>query len=241
MNTNVLKYGNSVRVRNQTLQPKDHFVHLVSVTPVGAAPLVMMPMNVANGRVVESNFYGSYHKENAVKDYVILFAGDDNSYSYDSIVYDVPMTNEIIHNYLLGVEPSVNYYVSSEIVGGNIRLHISLNNHTAATLYPSTSGGILSFELTDYAGLEAGDLGTNNLNVYYQSNTGNVVIESYLEEMNNTQVEVYATSGQLISSTLYGGGISRIEMPVGPVAAGMYIVKVKSNDVNKGTYKLVIN
>jgi hypothetical protein len=240
LNTSVLKYGNSVRVRNQTLQAQDHFVHLVAVSPVTAGPLTIVPMNIDNGRIVESNFYGSYHKD-VIKDYVILFASQDNSFSYDSVVYDFPLTNEIVHNYLIGLEPSTDYYVSSELVSGNIRLHVSVNDHTGASLFTSTAGGILSFELTEYAGLNEDQLEHDNLNVYYQRDLRNIVIESYLEDMTNTKVEIYSIAGELISSDYFSASVNRIELSMPLIAEGIYIITVRNGEKNMGTYKLVIN
>jgi len=157
------------------------------------------------------------------------------------MVYDVPLTNEIIHNYLIGLEPLTDYYVSSSLVAGSIRLFVSINNHTGAVQHTSTSGGILSFELTDYAGIEESTLAASPLNVYYQSGLKQVVIESYLQSLTDTQVDVYAISGQRLAADLFSGETNRIEMPMADFAPGVYIISISSNEIKKGTYKLVIN
>lgn len=195
LHTNTTLVGNAVRVRNEQLQAKDHFVHMVSVTPNSAGTLVMVPMNVENGRIVYSDYYGSFHKD-ALKDYVILFAGDDVAVNHDSLVFDVPGTHQAIHHYLIGMNPLTDYYVSSELVGSNIRVHVSVNNHANATLYTSTDGGILSFELTDYAGVDFNEK-ESLFNVFYNSQSSGIVIEA-ADFYENLDVNVFALDGRLI-------------------------------------------
>jgi len=238
MNQNVNVYGNSLRVQNNNLQAKDYFMHLVSVMPNSSLPLNVVPMNIENGRIVESNFYGSYHKD-VTKDYVILFSSDDLGFNYDSIVYDVPMTNEIIHSYLIGLDTSENYFVSSNLIGGNIRIFVSKQNHLNAAQYTSTSGGILSFELTDYASVSETEIESNNFHVYYNSTEGIIVLNSLSNEAQQNTVSIYTIDGNVLVENI-SFNFNNLTIATGHLAKGIYVVNIKSKNGDLSNYKIAV-
>ncbi|MBL7920571.1 MAG: T9SS type A sorting domain-containing protein [Bacteroidia bacterium] len=238
LNKNVVKFGKSIRVNNNVNQAKDYFMHLVSTAPNAASPLNVVSLNKDNGRVVVSDFYGSYHQD-AVKDYAILFASDNTAFNYDSLVYEIPFSNKPIHSYIIGLDLSFNYYVSSSLANnGDIRIRVNKQNHTASTMRQSTAGGVLSFDLLDYVGIKEINKVISDYHIYYNSLSETILIENQAT-VNNSKVSLIAIDGKEIISSVSFTSRS-LTLSTNNIAKGIYIVKITSDNNVISTQKLII-
>lgn len=238
LNKSVTKFGRSIRVNNSAAQSKDYFMHLVSTAPNAAPPLNVVSLNKDNGRVVVSDFYGSYHQD-AVKDYAILFASDNTTFNYDSLVYDIPFSNKPIHSYIIGLDIQFNYYVSSSLASnGDIRIRVNKQNHANSTMYQSTSGGVLSFDLLDYVGIKENKNANSDYHIYYNSLAENILIEN-LAALQNNKVSVIAMDGKEIMQAI-PFNTKAVSINTNGLAKGIYIVKITSATNSVSTQKLII-
>ncbi len=232
-------FGRSVRINNAVNQPKDYFMHLVSVLPNASQPLNVLSVNKDNGRVVVSDFYGSYHKENTM-DYCILFAGDDPSFNHDSLIYEVPASNQVLRSYIAGLTPSVNFYVSfSYPTTGILRVKVSIQNHGNAVLYTSTSGGVLSFNVPDYVGLNKLKNENASYHVYYNNASEEIFIENIEDRGAFSRIKIYDALGKLVLSNETNSFKKTQNISTHELSKGVYIIAI-CNDVNSVYKKKLI-
>ncbi|HLP11411.1 MAG TPA: T9SS type A sorting domain-containing protein [Flavobacteriales bacterium] len=222
----VTNYGQSLRIGNSVSQQKDFFMHLITVLPVASLPVYVVPVNSENGRLLYSEFYGSFH-EDVSKNYCILFQSDNAIIQHDSLAYEVPAVNgQLLHSYIAGVNVSTTYYVSwSFPLPGTIRVKVSLLNEPGSVAYTSSAGGILSFEITDpnmVSNLES----LNQFNVFYNGSLGNLVIENNSNAQNQFTCNVYPVTGQNTGRVLKSTEGETLFIPVNHLSKGLYIVEV---------------
>lgn len=221
----VSTYSNSVRVGNKPTQQNNYFMHLVNVLPNASPALNIISVNRDNGRVLQSDFYGSYHQDN-VKNYCILFAGDDPGYNYDSLIYEVPSSTKVLHSYIAGLTPSSIFYTSYTFpTSATIRIKISVQNHAGSIPYNSTAGGILSFDVLDPVGVA--ELKKENLlyHAFYNKNTETILIESLSTERNSSSIVLYDLLGKIIVST-FNPNAKNVHIPTSALTEGVYFLTV---------------
>lgn len=219
---NVLTYNKSIRVGNKTGQQNDYFMHLVNVTSNTQA-LPVLSVNRQNGRVIVSDFYGSFHSE-TTKNYCILFAGDDPGYNHDSLIYDVPFPGNPIHSYIAGLSISTTFYVSYTFPApGLIRIKVSTTNHSNSVTHTSSTGGILSFDISDPLGLSEQNKNKLYYHAYYTKEQQAIVIESFSANMST--IYVYDALGKLILTQPSFGKNKTLLSTIG-LPAGIYLVNV---------------
>jgi hypothetical protein len=229
----VKTYSNSIRVGNKTSQSKDYFMHLVSVLPNGAAAPNPIPVNKDNGRVIQSDFYGSFHQE-ATKDYCILFAGDDLAYNHDSLIYELPFVGKVPHSYIAGLKISTNFYVSHSYTNsGTIKIRVTLLSRPNSTAIMSSTGGILSFEISDPTALSHITLADNLYHVFYNKNEESILIESLANEPKTSTVRITDISGKNVL-TVINNSEKDMQIPTSSLSQGVYIISI---DEGKGNYR----
>lgn len=226
--------GNSLRVGNKITQAKDYFMHLVSVVSSSATTPTALSVTRENGRILYSDFYGSFHTETG-KNYCILFAGDNPSYEYDSLVYELP-SNQPLHSYLIGMEPSTIYYISYVFpYAGAIRVHVSINNHPGAQAYTSTAGGIISFEFTETTSVNESQA-TITFHSYYSQIQHQIIIENY--SLSNYNAQLFNASGQIVK-TVSENSKNFNRIPTDDLSSGLYILTIQTPNGNQSK-KIII-
>ncbi len=221
----VKTYSNLIRVTNKTNQAKDYFMHLISVMPNTSAAPVIVAMNKDNGRVSQSDFYGSFHQESS-KDYCILFAGDDPAFNHDSLVYEIPSTGKVPHSYIAGLKVSTNYYVSHSYTNsGTTQIKVSILSHPNATVVQSSSGGILSFEISDPLGIKQSATDFTNYHIFYNHEEENIRIESLTGENKMVSVSLTDMCGKLLFTA--NEIQTSAEIRTSDLPTGVYIVTLK--------------
>lgn len=217
--------GNSLRTKNTQNLQQEYFMHLVSVVPNGAQTPSVLAVNKDNGRVILSDFYGSYHKE-ASLDYCILFAGDDPSFNHDSLKYQVPYNSQKLRSYIAGLNSQYVYYVSFMFPNPNdIQVKVSVQNHFGAISYTSTPGGVLAFNVPDYVGIKK-NYSSYNCYAYYNNTSENIYLE--FENSTSTQVTLTDITGRIQWTGSFAGNTGNIA--TNELSKGIYIVTVKNAD-----------
>ena len=221
----VYTYSNSIRIGNNTNHPNDYFMHLINVVSAGSQTSNVISVNRDNGRILQSDFYGSYHLDN-LKNYCILFAGDDQNFNYDSLVYEVPTSSKTLHSYIAGLNPSANYYVSYAFpTNGNITIRVSSLNHPESIMYTASIGGILSFDILNPVGLTEFSAFDKSYRTYYNKNNAVILIQSLSTEKNISNVMLFDIFGKLVFS-----GINNMEtdfkIATSNLTPGIYIIGV---------------
>lgn len=225
----VKTYSNALRIGNKNNQAKDYFMHLVSVLPNGAPALQVIPMNKDNGRVSQSDFYGSFHQESH-KDYCILFAGDDPTYSHDSLVYEIPFVGKIPHSYIAGMQISTNYFVSHAYTNsGTIKIRVTLFNRPNSTQITSSTGGILSFEISDPLALNYVNSETTSYHVFYNKTEEQLLIESMTNNSKASIVHLQDLSGKTILKVT-NPSAHQIQIPTSDLSKGVYLLSIENHD-----------
>lgn len=223
--------GNSVRVRYKTNIPKNYFMHLVSTLSNSIQPSVVLPVNRYNGRVLLSDFYGSYHADN-IKDYCLLFAGDDSNFNHDSLIYQVPATAKMLHSYIAGVTPNTNFYISWSIpTSGILNIKVSIQPHANSLVYTSSAGGILSFDLL------SSTVGINtlqnkgNYHIFYNKDEEVILIDNNLYENNLlSNISMYDGLGKRVYHTSVNTNTT--DIPTTHLSNGVYIIVIESEKSN---------
>ena len=238
LNKSVVTFSNSVRVGYKTTQQQQYFMHLVSVQPNASTPPTILSVNKDNGRVILSDFYGSYHAETGI-DYCILFAGDDISYNHDSLIYQVPVTSSVLHSYIAGLKISAGYYVSfSYPVNGQIRVKVSVQNHGNAILYTSSTGGILSFNVPDNVGISEKKNAEHPYHTFYNKTREEIYIEAEDISNSNFKIKIYDMLGKLILEE-NTQNTNQTVIPTSGLNNGIYMISIQ-NETRSFTKKLLI-
>jgi len=228
LNRRIQKNGNSIRVSSKANSADQKFMHLVSVLPSSNTTINVLPVTKENGLVLVSDFYGSYHADNGM-DYCILFAGDDPTYSHDSLVYEVPHFTQVLRSYLAGLSPLTNFYVSFTTSTANtIKVKVSKLNHPNSIQYTSTGGGLLVFNVPDYVSVKKVKLSDQFYNIYFNSETRELNVENYITSSVSADIKVYNSLGVLVKTDELNGKSKKISMS--DVTNGVYIVTVGKND-----------
>lgn len=228
LNRKAQRYNNSIRISAKQNAAEQKFMHLVSVLPNSSATINVLSVNKDNGRVLLSDFYGSYHADNGM-DYCILFAGDDPAYSHDSLVYEVPHFSQVLRSYLAGLSPLTGFYVSfTTPMANTIRVRVSKLNHPNSIQYTSTSGGLLVFNVPDYVGVKEMKSNEQFYNIFFNRENREVCIENNVKSLNPVEIKIYNALGSLVKTgelTETKKTISMLDM-----CDGVYIVTVGKND-----------
>lgn len=230
--------GNSIRISNRSQQKRDYFVNLISVTSNSSTPLNVLAVTKDNGRVLLSDFYGSYHQD-INKDYCILFAGDDPTYNHDSLIYEVPASIKPLRSIIAGLNISSNYFVSYTTPSANIiRVKVTSQNHTTAVQHTTSSGGILAFDLTNFSGINDHTLNPAQFYTYYNSLTQEIHIENLNPSFDPYRISIYDTFGKLVLDGLMVNEKIKT-IPTGSLAKGLYILSI-DNSKTQSKFKLSI-
>lgn len=234
----VTRFGNSIRTRNRNSQGKDYFMHLVSVSPASVAVTPVLPLNRDNGRVIVSDFYGSFHRE-ALKDYVVLFASDNTAYSYDSLVYSVPGNSVVVHSYIAGLSPNTVFYASYTMNGVNAHIRVSKLNHSGAVQLQSSPAGLLSFDLPGVIGLNELGMIKDHFSVFYDASTKRIVVKPDIKSEGNTIALFNLEGKQVQKDEMNGAPVQALSAD--ELAAGVYILRIQSKRTgNSVRYKVVV-
>lgn len=221
-----IEFNNSVRISYKTNQQKNYFMHLVSVQSNSSTPVAAIPVNPANGRVVYSDFYGSYHPD-VTRDYCILFAGD--GFNNDSLIYEVPATTQVLRSYIAGLGISNTYYVSyTNPSAGVLRIKVSTLYHANSTAYISSGGGVLKFDVPDMVGITEIKNDSLQFHVYYNKSLEEIYVENLNESNSNVQVTLYDAMGKLVVQDEMNGSRFK-QVPVNTLARGVYMISLEGS------------
>ena len=220
--------GNSVRVGNKPGQSNDYFMHLVNIHSSGSQTANVVSVNRHNGRVILSDFYGSFH-EDISKNYCILFAGDDPAFNHDSLIYEVPTNSNLLHTYIAGLNPSGVYYISYQFPGNSLlRIKVSLLNHAGSVPHTTSIGGILSFDISDPLGVANTGKGNLQPHVFYNSEEQLILVEFLSPENKPSSAALYDLNGRLIGS-IETHGEKKIHFSTEALPNGVYLIQVEEH------------
>lgn len=231
-------YDNTVITNNSVAQSKDYFMHLIHTQPVATPQINIQGLSTDAANVQYSNFYGSFHEENATENYAILFNGNDPSYAFDSVAYTVPVTTPQLNSYLLGVSPGVDYYVRYELLPLAIKVIVSDFNTPGSVTHTASIHGVLYFPLGPLP------VGINEnegfyANVFYNNYSSSIIINT-IDEMG--EVDVYVTNqlGEILEQNHLVVD-KQLSIQTGRLASGIYVINLQTKKGSISEKVLVIN